>query len=75
MGARYMECSSKENIGVEEIFDTAITMAVKAGEEAAFDNRLGASEKESRGGSGLSGLSGNSSEKRKKKKSKGCKFL
>lgn len=72
MGARYMECSSKENIGVEEIFDTAITMAVKAGEEAAYDNRLGASDKESRGGSGLSG---NSSEKRKKKKSKGCKFL
>lgn len=73
MGARYMECSSKENIGVEEIFDTAITMAVKAGEEAAFDNRLGVSrEKESRGGSGLSG---NSSEKRKKKKNKGCKFL
>lgn len=74
MGARYMECSSKENIGVEEIFDTAILTAVKAGDEAAFDNRLGAhaGEKEGRGGSGLSG---NSSEKRKKKKSKGCKFL
>jgi Ras family protein A len=67
-----MECSSKENIGVEEIFDTAITMAIKAGEEAAFDNRLGAKDDSSRGGSGLSG---NSSEKRRKKRSKGCKFL
>jgi len=67
-----MECSSKENIGVEEIFDTAITMAIKAGEEAAFDNRLGAKGDSSRGGSGLSG---NSSEKRRKKRSKGCKFL
>jgi Ras family protein A len=71
MGARYMECSSKENIGVEEIFDTAITMAVKAGEEAEFDNRLNASDS-SRGGSGLSGKS---SEKRRRKKNKGCKFL
>jgi Ras family protein A len=71
MGARYMECSSKENIGVEEIFDTAITMAVKAGEEAESDSRLNASDS-SRGGSGLSG---NSSEKRRRRKNKGCKFL
>lgn len=28
MGAMYMECSSKEQDGVEEIFDTAVTMAV-----------------------------------------------
>jgi Ras family protein A len=28
MGALYMECSSKEQDGVEEIFDTAVTMAV-----------------------------------------------
>jgi Ras homolog gene family, member A len=67
-----MECSSKENIGVEEIFDTAITTAVKAGEEAASDNRLNARDDSSRGGSGLSG---NSSEKRRRKKNKGCKFL
>jgi GTPase SAR1 family protein len=28
MGAVYMECSSKEQDGVEEIFDMAVTMAV-----------------------------------------------
>jgi Ras homolog gene family, member A len=28
MGAMYMECSSKEQDGVEDIFDTAVTMAV-----------------------------------------------
>jgi Ras family protein A len=28
MGAMYMECSSKEQDGVEEIFDTAVTIAV-----------------------------------------------
>lgn len=28
MGALYMECSSKEQDGVEDIFDTAVTMAV-----------------------------------------------
>jgi Ras family protein A len=28
MGAMYMECSSKEQDGVEEIFDLAVTMAV-----------------------------------------------
>jgi Ras homolog gene family, member A len=28
MGAIYMECSSKEKDGVEEIFDQAVTMAV-----------------------------------------------
>ena len=32
MGAVYMECSSKEQDGVEDIFDMAVTMAV--GEEA-----------------------------------------
>jgi hypothetical protein len=28
MGAQYMECSSKEMIGVEEVFERAVTMAV-----------------------------------------------
>jgi hypothetical protein len=67
MGARYMECSSKENIGVEEIFDEAITMAIAAGEEEDEAPLKG----ETRGGSGLSGRS---SEKRRRK-NKGCKFL
>ena len=28
MGAQYMECSSKEMTGIEEVFDLAVTMAV-----------------------------------------------
>jgi len=29
MGATYMECSSKERIGVDDIFDQAIVMATE----------------------------------------------
>jgi Ras family protein A len=61
MGARYMECSSKENIGVEEIFDQAVIMCCEQDE----------AEKEA-GATGRS--SGLSSERRRKKKG-GCKFL
>ena len=60
MGAVYMECSAKERIGIEEIFDQAIVMAV--GEEQNTEHQSG------RG----SGLSAGSS---KRKKSKPCKFL
>ena len=35
MGARYMECSSKEMDGVHEIFDTAIDTAVRGRDEDA----------------------------------------
>lgn len=31
MGARYAECSSKEMIGVHEVFDLAMDMAVGGG--------------------------------------------
>jgi Ras family protein A len=61
-----MECSSKENIGVEDIFDTAITMAV--GDEE--DRELGGA-----GGGRGSGLSKGSSGERRRKKKGGCKFL
>lgn len=33
MGALYMECSSKEMIGVHEIFETAIDIAVRGQDE------------------------------------------
>lgn len=33
MGAMYMECSSKEQDGVEDIFDMAVTMAVGEDEQ------------------------------------------
>ncbi|KAF2217300.1 hypothetical protein CERZMDRAFT_109056 [Cercospora zeae-maydis SCOH1-5] len=42
MGALYMECSSKEATGVQEIFDTAIDIAVRGQDELADDRtRLG----------------------------------
>src|SRR6266480_2654710 len=66
MGAVYMECSAKERIGIEEIFDRAIIMAV--GEEQKEE------EEEAVVSGHGSGLSGGSSRK-KKKKTKGCKFL
>ena len=48
MGAVYMECSSKEQDGVEEIFDMAVTMAV--GEEhKEQDRRLSTVNSSSRG--------------------------
>ncbi len=73
MGAKYMECSSKEWIGVEEIFDTAIVDAVKAGEEIEARMRGDKSgvEEEERGASGMSKGSG----KKRKKGGKSCRIL
>lgn len=34
MGAAYMECSSKEMSGIEEIFELAVTMAVGSGTDS-----------------------------------------
>lgn len=60
MGATYMECSSKEMTGVDDIFDTAVTLAV--GEESRpIDSRTGTGAPRMPGG-------------KKPKKSK-CKFL
>lgn len=38
MGAKYMECSSKEMTGVHDIFDTAIDITVR-GQEVTPDSR------------------------------------
>ncbi|MBE7180114.1 MAG: GTP-binding protein [Terriglobus roseus] len=76
MGARYMECSSKEMDGVEDIFDTAVSMAVAAEEEAreVFDKERPASSRAGNGRkSGLSGSSGAKSRRSAVKKS--CKIL
>lgn len=74
MAARYMECSSKEMEGVEEIFDTAVDMAVSAEEEAKeiFDLERPASGSNGRK-SGLSGSSGAKSKRSARKRS--CKIL
>jgi GTPase SAR1 family protein len=63
MGAVYMECSAKERIGIEEIFDKAIIMAV--GEEQKEEGEVVVSGRRS-------GYNGGNS---RRKKSKGCKFL
>jgi Ras family protein A len=68
MGAAYMECSSKEQDGVEEIFDMAVTMAV--GEEHKEQEQSRATNTSSRGNTSTfpAGVG-------KKKKRSGCKVL
>ena len=63
MGAVYMECSSKEQDGVEDIFDMAVTMAV--GDEAQE-----AAPTFSSGGAPRPTFAGS-----KKPKKKSCKIL
>lgn len=72
MGAVYMECSAKEMSGVDEIFDTAVTMAVgdeyrAASAPGAGGQRPGSS---SANGGGLSGFAGG-----KKPKKRSCRIL
>jgi Ras family protein A len=69
MGAMYMECSSKEQDGVEEIFDTAVTVAV--GDEYKSPAEI---NKDSATSSG-SGRSPAFPTGGKKKKRSGCKIL
>lgn len=74
-----MECSSKEMDGVEDIFDTAITIAVEAEEEAKeiFNPDRG----ESRGSANNTGRKsvlssgGGSSGIKSKKVKRACKVL
>ncbi|QIW99335.1 hypothetical protein AMS68_004853 [Peltaster fructicola] len=61
MGALYMECSSKEMIGVHEIFNTAIDIAVRG-----QDEEDGVAAPSSRNGQVLPA---------RKKKSRSCKIL
>lgn len=74
MSAKYMECSSKEWIGVEDIFDQAIVDAVAAGEELEARMKGTPVAEEGRGGNGMSkGSTGKSGKRRKA--GKGCKIL
>lgn len=65
MNALYMECSSKEQDGVEDIFDMAVTMAV--GDEYKTPEEL--NKPSSRGEAPVYTAAG------KKKKRSGCKVL
>jgi len=67
MGAMYMECSSKEQDGVEDIFDMAVTMAV--GDEYKGPGEM-KTPPMSRGGTTPAFAPGG-----KKKKRSGCKVL
>lgn len=69
MGAFYMECSSKEMNGVEDIFDKAITMAV-GDEYFAPDEKVFSKPGLASRPSGVSG-----SGPAKKKKSRSCTIL
>jgi Ras family protein A len=68
MGALYMECSSKEQDGVEEIFDLAVTMAV--GDEYKSPEQRAATSASQRGNQEALAVAG-----KKKKKRSGCKVL
>ncbi|KAI9836751.1 MAG: Rho GTPase [Sclerophora amabilis] len=59
MGATYMECSSKEMNGVEDVFERAVTMAV-GDEKKSVQGSMGSSSSGSSGG---------------KKKKRNCKIL
>lgn len=49
MGATYMECSSKERIGVDDIFDTAIILATNEEDDVEQnDGSLGPLKKNKR---------------------------
>lgn len=67
MGALYMECSSKEQDGVEEIFDLAVTMAV--GDEYKTPEQK-STQPAQRGKDEALAIAGG-----KKKKRSGCKVL
>lgn len=38
MGAAYIECSAKENKGIQEVFDLAINTAIQV-EEASYESK------------------------------------
>ena len=68
MGAVYMECSSKEQDGVEEIFDMAVTMAVGEEQKEEEDNRQSTATSTTRGNTSPAFPTGGG----KKKKRSGC---
>jgi Ras family protein A len=67
MGARYMECSSKEMTGVDEIFTSAINTVVQ-------NDRSVQRERPQQAGSGPSQSGGGGGGGMRKKK-RTCKFL
>ena len=71
MNARYMECSSKEMIGVEDIFEQAINTVVANDPSNQRDTRRDSRKPVS--SSGLPGSTGGAGGMRRKKRK--CNFL
>ncbi|KAL5116462.1 RHO4 protein [Pleosporales sp. CAS-2024a] len=67
MGAVYMECSSKERHGVDDIFDLAVTMAVADEYKTAEQRSAHAAQRTSHEAMAMAA--------KKKKKRSGCKVL
>lgn len=79
MGAQYMECSSKEMVGVDEIFDTAIHTVVM-NDKRNLEAAMAAAPKSSgiasrRGSKDKDGSSGIPGVRAFKKKKRNCTFL
>lgn len=71
MGAVYVECSSKEMVGVEEVFELAVNTVV--GQEIEARQQAAQNNKSSSFGSGGGGGGGGG--KKKKKSAKNCPIL
>lgn len=75
MGAQYMECSSKELIGVDEIFDQAINIVVDADPGTAQPLQASGNSKQQ----GYQGYQGSQVQPIRrgapKKKKRSCKML
>lgn len=81
MGAQYMECSSKEMTGVDEIFDRAIQTVV-ANDRRNLEVAMAAAPTSTTGGSGSGSAGGSGREsggipgvRAFKKKKRNCNFL
>ncbi|RYO95965.1 hypothetical protein DL765_011703 [Monosporascus sp. GIB2] len=76
MGAQYMECSSKEMHGVDEIFDQAINVVVANDRRNLEASMPAAASSSSGGGRGIASRDGGGlSGVRPKKKKRNCNFL
>lgn len=76
MGAIYVECSSKESRGVDELFELAVTTAIKWQDVGAGEGGYAYSGNNSGGGGGSGGQQqAFAGMGRQKVRKRGCKIL